>query len=133
MPKYIKGLAGKTPYEPARDRSAIDEWLSELGRKLQPVAMRLDELIEATVPDLTYAFKRGRPYYGTPQHGWIIEIAAYSVSVNLLFYGGADFDSPPPLGETDRTRYIKLTSVAEAEQPEVKRWIEQAARTPGWQ
>jgi hypothetical protein len=30
----------------------------------------------------------------------------YDVSVNVVFLGGADFDSPPPLGTTDRTRTL---------------------------
>ena len=99
---------------------------------LQPIVKRLDALIRTTVPGLDYAVKWKRAYYGLPGIGWIIEIAAYDVSVNILFLGGADFESPPPLGTADRTRYIKVTSLEEAERPELQRWIEQAGRTPGW-
>ena len=99
---------------------------------LQPIVKRLDESIRETVPGLDYAVKWKRAYYGLPELGWIIEIAAYDVSVNVVFLGGADFESPPPLGTTDRTRYIKVTSLEEAQRPELPRWIEQAGRTPGW-
>jgi hypothetical protein len=99
---------------------------------LQPIVPRLDELIRSTVPGLDYAINRKRAYYGLSELGWIIEIAAYDVSVNILFLGGADFESPPPLGTADRTRYIKVTSLEETQRPELKRWIEQAGRTPGW-
>ena len=58
--------------------------------------------------------------------------AAYDVSVNVVFLAGADFDSPPPLGTTDRTRYIKVTTLDEAQRPELHKWIEEASRTPGW-
>ena len=44
----------------------------------------------------------------------------------------ADFDSPPPLGTTDRSRYVKVKTVEEAQQPEMRKWIEQAGRVPGW-
>ena len=54
------------------------------------------------------------------------------VSVNVVFFGGADFDPPPPLGTTDRTRYIKVATLEEAQRPELHEWIEQAGRTPGW-
>jgi hypothetical protein len=54
------------------------------------------------------------------------------VSVNVVFYGGADFDPPPPLGSVDRTRYVKVTSLDEAASPELRRWIGQAGRTAGW-
>jgi hypothetical protein len=99
---------------------------------LQPIVKRLDESIRATVSGLDYAVKWKRAYYGLPELGWIIEIAAYDVSVNVVFLGGADFESPPPLGTTDRTRYIKVTSPAEAQRPQLQKWIEQAGRTPGW-
>ena len=99
---------------------------------LQPIVKRLDELIRAIVPDLDYAVSWKRAYYGLPELGWIIEIAAYDVSVNVVFLGGADFESPPPLGTTDRTRYIKVTSLDEAERSELQKCIEQAGRTSGW-
>ncbi len=99
---------------------------------LQPIVKRLDESIRATLAGLDYAVKWKRAYYGLPELGWIIEIAAYDVSVNVVFLGGADFEGPPPLGTTDRTRYIKVTSLEEAERSELRRWIEQAGRTPGW-
>jgi hypothetical protein len=67
-----------------------------------------------------------------PELGWIIELAAYAVSVNISFFGGADFDPSPPLGTTDRSRYVKLTTLEEAQGPEMHRWIEQAGRVPGW-
>jgi hypothetical protein len=132
MPKVIKGNAGRKPPEPSADHSDIEEWCRHLMPDLQPIVQGLDELIRATIPDLHYALNRKRGYYGLPGLGWIIEIAAYDVSVNVLFLGGADFESPPPLGTTDRTRYIKVTSLEEAQTPELQKWIEQAGRTAGW-
>jgi hypothetical protein len=34
--------------------------------------------------------------------------------------GGADFETPPPLETTDRTQYIKVTSLDEAQCPELQ-------------
>ena len=62
----------------------------------------------------------------------MIEMVSYDVSVNLVFLSGADFDDPPPEG-TGSSRYVKLRSVDEAEAPEILAWIEEAARTRGWQ
>ena len=132
MPKAVKGNAGRKPPEPSADHCDIDDWLRRLMPDLAPIVTRLDESIRATVPDVRYAVKWKRAYYGLPDHGWIIEIAAYDVSVNIVFLGGADFDPPPPLGTRDRTRYAKVTTLEQAQQPELKRWIEQAGRTPGW-
>lgn len=132
MPKAIKGNAGRKPPEPSAKHSDIDDWCRRLMPDLQPIVKRLDESIRATVPGLDYAVKWKRVYYGLPELGWIIEIAVYDVSVNVVFLGGADFESPPPLGTTDRTRYIKVTSLEGAQRPELQKWIEQAGRTPGW-
>ncbi|MEX0619563.1 MAG: hypothetical protein WD180_11480, partial [Pseudohongiellaceae bacterium] len=73
-----------------------------------------------------------KAYYGLPELGWIIEMVAYDVSVNVVFLGGADFDSPPPLGDTDRSRYVKLKALKEAKAAEIREWIAQAGRVPGW-
>ena len=59
-------------------------------------------------------------------------MAAYDVSVNVVFFGGAELDPPPPLGNTDRSRYVKVKTLQEAEGPEMHGWIEQAGRVPGW-
>jgi hypothetical protein len=132
MPKAIKGNAGRKPPEPAGDHSDIDDWRGRLMPDLQPIVKRLDESIRATIPGLDYAVKWKRAYYGLTELGWIIEIAAYDVSVNVVFLGGADFGSPPPLGTTDRTRYIKVTSLEEVQSQELQNWIEQAGGSPGW-
>ena len=132
MQKAIKGNAGRKPPEPSADHSVIDHWCRRLMPDLQPIVKLLDESIRATIPGLEYAVKWKRPHYGLPELGWIVEIAAYDVSVNVVFFGGADLEPPPPLGTTDRTRYIKVTSLEEAQRPELQGWIEQAGRTPGW-
>jgi hypothetical protein len=99
---------------------------------LHPIVASLDQQIRERIPELQYAVKWKRPFYGLPDLGWIIEIAAYDVSVNMVFFGGADFDSPPPLGDTDRSRYVKVRTLEEAEAAEMTAWIEEAARVPGW-
>jgi hypothetical protein len=132
VPKAIKGNARRTPPEPSASRADIDVWTERQMPYLQPIVKLLDESIRATIPGLQYAVKGKRPYYGLPELGWIIELAAYDVSVNIVFFGGADFDSPPPLGTTDRTRYVKVTTLEDVQRPELHRWIEEASRTPGW-
>ena len=132
MPKEIKGNTSRKPPEPANDHSVIDEWFLRQMPHLQPIVIALDEVIRATIPGLEYAVKWKRPYYGLPGLGWIMEIAAYDVSANVVFLGGADFKNPPPLGSTDRTRYIKVTTTEEVQDLELQKWIQEAGRTPGW-
>lgn len=132
MPKAIKGNAGRKPPEPSAGHSDIDEWIVSLVPYLQPIVKGLDESIRAAIPGLRYAVKWKRAFYGLPGLGWIIELAPYAVSVNVVFLGGADFGSPPPLGTTGRTRYVKVTTLEDGQRSELREWMEQAARTPGW-
>jgi hypothetical protein len=132
MRKVIKGIAARKPPEPSPHHDDINEWFERQMPHLQGIVKSLDEVIRATIPDLHYAVKWKRPYYGLAEHGWIIELAAYDVSVNIVFLGGANFSSPPPLGTTDDARYVKLTTLQEAQSPQVRSWIEEAGRTQGW-
>ena len=132
MPKEIKGHARRKPPVPSADHSDIDDWLRRQMPHLQPIVQALDEAIRATIPGLHYAVKWKRPYYGLPELGWIIELAAYDVSVNVVFFGGAAFNPPPPLGTTGRTRYVKVKTLEEAQGPEMRKWIAQAAHVSGW-
>ena len=130
--KTLKTRAARKAPEATGSHAAIEDWMRRVMPDLQPIVKRLDELICQTIPGLQYAVKWKRPYYGLPGLGWIIELAAYDVSVNVVFFGGADFDDPPPLGTSDRTRYFKVTTLQEVQRPELQQWIEEASRTPGW-
>jgi hypothetical protein len=99
---------------------------------LNPIVTWLDELIRKTVPGVRFAVKWKKAYYGLPKLGWVIEMVAYDVSVNVVFFGGADLDPPPPLGDIDRSRYVKVKTLEEAQSPQMRKWIKQAGRTPGW-
>jgi hypothetical protein len=130
--KELKGNPRRKPPEPSAGHSAIEDWFGRLMPDLQPLVRQLDESIRATVPGLDYAVKYKRAFYGLPELGWIIEIAPYDVSVNVLFLGGADFHTLPPLGNVGRARYVKIVTVNEATRPDLLGWIAEAGRTPGW-
>lgn len=127
MPKVIKGESSRKPPVPG-DRADIETWITGVMPAVAPIVTRLDALIRELVPNPQYAVKWSKAHYGVPRHGWIIELAAYHVSVNVVFYAGADFDPPPPEGTTGRTRYVKVRTINEAEAPELRRWIVEAAR-----
>ena len=132
MPKSRKPASTRKPPEPSESHAEIDDWIGRVMPDLNPVVKRIDGMIRKTIPDLQYAIKWKKAYYGRADVGWIIEMVAYDVSVNVVFLGGADFDTPPPLGDTDRSRYVKVKSVEEVEESEMQKWIEQAKTTPGW-
>lgn len=132
MGKTRKPSTSRKPPVPSPSHADIEDWIRRVMPDLHPIVERLDELIRDTIPGLEYAVKWKRAYYGLPELGWIIEMVAYDVSVNVVFFGGADFDSPPPLGDTDRSRYVKVRTPEEAEEPEMRKWVDQARGVPGW-
>lgn len=127
-----KASSTRKPPDPSESHADIDDWMQRVMPDLNPIVTRLDELIQQTHSGLQFAVKWKKAYYGLPGVGWMMEMVAYDVSVNVVFFGGADFDPPPSLGDADRSRYIKLKSIDEVEQLELKSWIEQAGRVPGW-
>jgi hypothetical protein len=131
MAKAPKADAVRKPPVPSQSHAEIDDWIRRVMPDLRPIVERLDASIRETLPGLRYAVKWKRAYYGLPDVGWIIEMVAYDVSVNVVFLGGAEFDPPPPLGTTGRTRYVKVRTLEEAEAPEMRSWIEHARRVRG--
>jgi hypothetical protein len=132
MAKARKPNTARKPPVPSDSRAEIDDWIPRVMPDLHPIVKRLDELIRETIPGLQYAVKWKKAYYGLPKLGWIIEMVAYDVSVNVVFFGGAELDPPPPLGTTGRTRYVKVKTLEEAQGPEIHKWIQQAGRVAGW-
>lgn len=132
MPKGPKLESSRKPPVPSGSPAELEDWMRRVMPDLQPLVKRLDELIREVHPRLQYAVKWKKAHYGLAEHGWVMEMVAYDISVNLVFFAGAEFDPPPPSGSTGRTRYIKLKSLDEVERPELRKWIEEAGRFPGW-
>jgi hypothetical protein len=132
MPMQRKPNTTRKPPEPSDNHAEIEDWMGRVMPDLNPIVKRVDEMVREAIAGLQYAIKWKKAYYGLPELGWVIEVVAYDVSVNVVFLGGADFDPAPPLGDTDRSRYIKVTSLEEAQEPRIRKWIEQAGRVPGW-
>ena len=132
MDKVRKGSSSRRPPDPSGSHEVIATWMRSQMPDLQPILEGLDRLIRDTLPDLQSAVQWKKAYPGVPDQGWVIELVAYDVSVNIVFLGGADFDSPPPLGESDRSRYVKVRSWDEVDEAQMRQWIRDAGEAPGW-
>jgi hypothetical protein len=132
MAKMVKANSSRKPPEPEDGHAGVDEWMKRLMPDLQPIVEYLDKAIRKAYPKAQFAVKWKKAHYGLPDKGWILEVVSYDVSVNVLFYAGAEFDPPPPLGE-GRARFVKLKSVEEAKAKDVAAWIKQAGTVAGWQ
>ncbi len=133
MKKNRKALSTKKPPEAVEDHKILKEWMANrIMPGIKPLIERIDKLIHDEIPDLHYAVKWSSAFYGTKELGWLIQIAAYDVSANIVFLNGAAFDPQPPLGEGDESRYIKLRSQDELEELRVVDFIKQAGGLEGW-
>ena len=126
-----KSQTTRKPPVPAESHEELEDWMKRVMPDLNPIVQHLDETIRETIPDLQYALKWKKAYYGLADLGWIIEMVAYDVSVNVVFLSGAKFDSTPPLGDGP-SRYVKVATLAEAKDPEIEEWIKEAGSVPGW-
>jgi hypothetical protein len=132
MKEAPRSLATRKPPVPSESHADIDDWIRRVMPDLHPIVAWLDGAIREAIPGARFAVKWKKAYYGLPELGWVIEMVAYDVSVNVVFFGGVDFEPPPPLGDTDRSRYVKVRSLEEAQTPEMRGWIQQAGDVPGW-
>lgn len=133
MDKQRKSLSTKKPPVPSNDYKAIEDWMSNrIMPGIQPLIKEMDSLIHDSIPNLQYAIKWGNAYYGTNELGWLIEVAAYNVSANIVFLKGATFDPQPPMGSGAETRYIKLKTIEDLKDQHVTDFIKQAATLDGW-
>src|SRR4051794_3061030 len=100
MPKAPKPDSNRKPPAPSDSHAEIEEWMRHVMPDLHPVVNRLDELIRDVLVGLQFAVKWKKAYYGLPERGWVIEVVPYDVSVNVVFFAGAELDPSPPLGST---------------------------------
>lgn len=133
MDKQRKPLSTKKPPIPSNDHKVIEDWMTNrIMPGIKPMIKEIDSLIHNSISNLNYAIKWGNAYYGTNELGWLIEVAAYDVSANIVFLNGAAFDPQPPLGTGEETRYIKLKAIDELNDLSVNDFIRQVANHNGW-
>ena len=133
MKKQRKPLSTKKPPIPTENHQLIEDWMqNNIMPKMHPLVKRIDEIIIENISNLNYSIKWGSAFYGTTENGWLIEIASYAVSVNIVFLSGTKFNPQPPLGEGNQSRYIKITSLEELQNSEIINFIEQAKKISGW-
>lgn len=133
MKKQRKPLSTKKPPIPSNDYKVIEDWMvNRIMPRIQPTIKKIDSMIHDSIPNLQYALKWGNAYYGTIELGWLIEVAAYDVSANIVFLNGAAFDPQPPLGSGEESRYIKIKTIDELNDQQIIDYIKQAGQLGGW-
>jgi hypothetical protein len=112
----------------------VDGYIDGLGGERGAIVATLREVIRTTAPEARETIKWAQPVYESG--GPFAYIKAFGKSVNLGFWRGAEIRDPSGLlvGEGDRMRHVRLTSLAEVRLDLVADWVRQAVelnRTKG--
>ncbi|MEO8733198.1 MAG: DUF1801 domain-containing protein [Flavobacteriales bacterium] len=112
------------------NRPAVEAWLARVKPELQPLACRIDALIMEAMPDAVCAIKWNVPFYGLKGQGWIASINSFKAHVKLLFFDGSQLSPSLPTGKGNNA--IDYRSMEDIDEKQVKAWLKQAKKLPGW-
>jgi hypothetical protein len=120
-------------------RPAVEAWLDHVKPEQRSVVRRIDALILETVPDAVCAVKFrkptnswGVPFYGLSGKGWIVSVNSLKAQVRLIFFAGNVLKPIPPLAAPPRARAVDVHSDSELDGRQIKAWLQQAKKLPGW-
>lgn len=116
----------------ADGHSAIEVRLEHVKPELQPLVRRLDQLIMEAMPDAVCAVKWGVPFYGLAGQGWIVAINSFKAHVKLLFFGGSALKPMLPAGKKHNAVDFYSDEELDQNERQVKAWLRQAKKLPGW-
>ena len=106
---------------------AMPGWKNGVGR-------RLDDLIEAAVPNVRKAVRWNSAFYGVEGQGWFASYHCFTRYVKLTFFQGASLEPlPPEASKDDDVRYFHIHEEEEIDEELLQSWIRQAADLPGWE
>ncbi|NTU72044.1 MAG: DUF1801 domain-containing protein [Coriobacteriia bacterium] len=134
QPKEPVLLSGGNPQIPKGDGdgpvqayiAAMPGWKHELG-------LRLDAIIVRTIPDVRKAVRWNSPFYGAPEHGWLLNFHCFNKYVKVAFFDGASLDPVPPgVSKDENVRYLDIYEDAPFDEKQFADWVEQASHLPGW-
>jgi hypothetical protein len=133
-PKVAKNKAATKPRRMAmaEGHAAIVVWLGRVKPELQPVVRRLDQLIMEAMPKAVCAVKWGVPFYGLPDKGWIAAVNSFKAHVKLLFFGGSALKPALPTGKGNNAIDFHSVEELRLNEKQVKTWLQQAKKLPGW-
>jgi hypothetical protein len=132
--KKPKLLAGGNPQiSKGEGDGPVQAYIAAIPDWKRDVARRVDRLITDAVPHVRKAVKWNSPFYGVEGQGWFLSFHCFTRYVKVTFFRGASL-SPPPPGESKQkeVRYLDIHEDEEIDTGQLKRWIVQASKVPGW-
>ena len=131
--KKPKLLSGGNPQIPKGDGDApVQAYIAAMPGWKSAVGKRIDELIEAAVPDVRKAVKWNSPFYGSDDDSWFLNLHCFDRYVKVSWFRGTSLDPMPPEGsKTPETRYLHVFEDDGLDEAQFTAWVEQASALPG--
>jgi len=126
-------LAGGNPQIAKADGNApVRAYIAAMPGWKRNVGRRLDALIVRTAPGVRKAVKWNSPFYGIEDQGWFLSFHVFTRYIKVTFFRGTSLRPVPPgASKHDEVRYLDIHE-GDAFEPQMAKWIEQAAALPGW-
>ena len=126
-------LSGGNPQIPKGDGDApVQAYIAAMPEWKRDIGIALDTLIVRAVPDVRKAVRWNSPFYGAEGQGWFLSYHVFTRYVKVTFFKGSSLDPIPPGGGKDKdSRWIDIHK-DDLDEAQMTRWVQQAAKLPGW-
>ena len=107
--------------------AAMPDWKRDVGK-------RIDAIITKAVPGVKKAVKWNTPMYGKIANLWFLSFHVFARYVKVTFFAGTRLTPLPPGGtpRSKEARWIDIYENDKVDSPEMKQWIRQSSKLPGW-
>jgi hypothetical protein len=129
----VKLLSGGNPQIPMGfGNGPVQAYLDAMPEWKRDIGVRLDQLIEATVPGACKAVKWNSPFYGMQEGLWFLSLHCFTHFVRVTFLQGSALD-PLPSGtsKVKEVRYLDIKREPPLDEAQFIAWVRQASRLPG--
>lgn len=109
----------------------VQAYLAAVPGWKREIAARLDALITRAVPGVRKAVKWNSPFYGVEGQGWFLSFHVFTHYVKVTFFKGTSLKPVPPGGTSKEARWIDVHE-QDLDEAQLKAWVTQAAKIPGW-
>jgi hypothetical protein len=134
MPAKPKLLSGGNPQIAKADGDApVQAYIAAMPGWKRGIGEQLDTLITNAVPGVQKAVRWNSPFYGVKDNGWSLGIHCLTKYVKVTFFRGLSLKPIPP-GGTEKSGEARWVDIHEGEfdPVQMKSWVKQAAKLPGW-
>jgi hypothetical protein len=131
--KAVVLLSGGNPQIAKGDGDApVQAYIAAMPAWKKDIGVKLDALIQKTVPKVQKAVKWNSPFYGIEGKGWFLSFHVFARYVKVTFFRGTSLSPVPPgTSKHPEVRYVDIVE-GELDLPQMKKWVQQAAKLPGW-